>query len=172
MKLYMPTTLNPVFQMSRPPQPTLQRLANCKREAVSIRVRPDALYERSSLWNMYVTNPPCQSARIKLPVEPKDGSRIKSDGGLTVGDILAAAARYEDENCFGRERYCPRRNERRVFPASLNALDGVLTSSTRRVESVYDVDFVTLCVDLPREDKIQPVLPSEAERATMVFNLR
>jgi hypothetical protein len=171
-KLYMPTTLNPVFQMSHPHQPTLQRLAHGQREAASIRVRRDDLHERSSLWKMYVTNPPCQSARIKLPVEPKGGSRIKSDGGLTVGDILGAAARAEDDHCFGPDSD-PTWREVPVYVSWFSGQSPVRRHwSNHSAESVYDSDFVTLCIDLLRDGKINPVIPSEAERATMVFSLK
>ena len=140
-KLYMPTTLNPVLQMYYRLQPTLQRLARGKREAISIRVRPADLQERSSLWNMYISDPPCRNVELNLPVEPEGGSQIKSDEGLKVGDILVAAARFADEHCFGPHH-----------------------------ESVYDVDFVTLSIDLLRDGEVKPVVPSKAEQATMFFS--
>lgn len=140
-KLYIPTTLNPGLQMYYPLQPTLQRLARGKREAISIRVRPADLQERSSLWNMYISDPPCRNVELNLPIEPEGGSQIKSDEGLKVGDILVAAARFADEHCFGP-----------------------------RHESVYDVDFVTLSIDLLRDGEVKPVVPSKAEQATMFFS--
>jgi hypothetical protein len=170
-KLYRPTTLNPVFQMSHPHHSTLKRLAHGQREAVSIRVRLDALYERSSLWKMYVTNSPCQSARIKLPVEPTGGSRIESDEGLTVGDILGAAVRAEDDHCFGPDQGPSWRAITVADTWYFDPARRIGYRSSHSAESFYDVDFVTLCIDLLRDGGINPVIPSEAERATMVFSL-
>ena len=171
-KLYMPTTLNPVLQMSHPLQSTLQHLSDGKREAVSFRIRSSALNKRSSLWNMYISDPPCRKVRLKLPVEPKGGSQIKSDEGLKVGDVVAAAARFQDEHCFGPDRGPLwreiRESERDEITASLG---GPLPNhSIHNAQSVYDIEFVTLCIDLLRDGTLQPMIPSEAERATMVFS--
>jgi hypothetical protein len=171
-KLYMPTALNPVLQMSHPLQSTLQHLSDGKREAVSFRIRSSALNKRSSLWNMYISDPPCRKVRLKLPVEPKGGSQIKSDEGLKVGDVVAAAARFQDEHCFGPDRGPLwreiRESERDEITASLG---GPLPNhSIHNAQSVYDIEFVTLCIDLLRDGTLQPMIPSEAERATMVFS--
>jgi hypothetical protein len=158
-RLYMPITLNPVLQMSYPLQRTLQRLVGGKREAVSIRVHPAVLYdEHSSLWNMYISDPPCQKVRLKLPIERGSGTQIKADEGLKVGDILVVAARFGDEDYFrfddtGRVMELKRPN-----------------CSVAGGKSIYDIDSVTLCIDLLRDGAPHPVIPSEAERATMVFN--
>lgn len=157
-KLYMPTTLNPVLQMSHPLQPTLKRLAFCKQEAVSIRVRSSALHEKSSLWDMYISDPPCQKVRLKLPIEPKCGSRIKSVDGMKVGHILAAAAQSKDEQSLRLD----------CFGWVVEVIKPI--SSIHRPESVYEAGFATLCIDLLRNGGVQPVIPSEVERATMVFS--
>jgi hypothetical protein len=94
---------------------------------------------------MYISDPPCFKVRLRLPREPKGGSQVTSDTGITVGDILTAASRFEKELRHWLKEYRPRCGEDL---------------------SVFGAESVTLRIDLLHNGKLQPVVPSDVERAT------
>lgn len=144
-KLYTPTTLSPALQMLRPLLKTPQRVLYGSRERVSIRVRRAEVDKHSSLYNMHLSDPPCCMVRLRLPREPKGGSQITSDKGVTVGDILTAAPRFKKE--YGHWL-------KEDHPTRIEDL------------SVFSAESVTLRINLMHNGNPQLVVPSDAERAT------
>jgi hypothetical protein len=151
-RLYTPITLSPALQILRSCLKTPQRVLG-SRERASISVRRAELDEHSSLCEMYLSDPPCCKVRLSLLTEPAgEGSLIKSNKGVTVGDVLMAASRFEEEGSF------------EIPGGSLDAF------VSEQCLSVYGAESVILCIEFLRNGKIQPVIPSNAERAVATAN--
>jgi hypothetical protein len=151
-RLYTPITLSPALQILRSCLKTPQRVLG-SRERASISVRRAELDEHSSLCEMYLSDPPCCKVRLSLLTEPAgEGSLIKSNKGVKVGDVLMAASRFEEEGSF------------EIPERSLAAF------ASEQCLSVYGAESVILCIEFLRNGKIQPVIPSDEERAVATAN--
>jgi len=176
-RLYMPTTLNPAFRMANSHQSVFQRVTHGEQEALSIRLPKAALRGHSSVLNMYISDPPCRKAMLQLLEVPEKlsqiaWSQITSDKGLKVRDVVEAAARFEAEHCPGPDHDLLWKRIRKPLSVFRWSDDGESDDGDHDTESVYDGDFITLGIDLPFDGRLQPVIPSEEERAVVALKHR
>jgi hypothetical protein len=170
---FAPVALNPVSHILRSEKPAVERVFTRRPEIVKIQLRPAALRKRSSLLSILISDPPCLVAEVGIVVHFEDRGRISvpmrtsvalhtrlsemvrhhvtSNAGLTIGDCLTAALEVGDDE---------------LYHEHLKALfDGIVNSDGRM--GGYRVRDVVLYVTLPKDGKIQPLVPTETERAAV-----
>lgn len=191
----IPLTLNPIFNLidtihnlARLPfstasrltgsakSPTFERVCLSGVDAVRICVPPVALRRQCSLWNVYLSDPPCRVATGKLNVKfqgsqpyrtstfmtPKIGFRAESDAGLTFGDILTAASRSTEINCCEFEGGWVWKDMRTELKDMIDD-----TEQPSGWTSLYDVEHITIYIELPRVDGGRPAVVTDEDRAAV-----
>lgn len=196
--LLEPVTLNPILSLvdchpilgesARPSydywcmgvarMPATERSCISSTDTVSICVPPSALHRRCSLWTLYFLDPPCRVAEVKLtvkfqgckpygsPTGPKPGTgfRVESDAGLTIGDILEAASRTPRFNCCEFDNGWMWKDLRTELK---DMIEG--TEQPSGWTGVYDVEDITLYIELLRQGENRPLVVTEADRVTVAL---
>jgi len=158
-KLLIPVTLNPALKHESMDFSTVQRVLFTRGEIVTIRILPGDFHRQSSLWNVYISDPPCRFAEGKfvvkltgyLPAGMHSQDRdevtflVKSDVGLTIGDALKAAY---------------------TCSCTKFMLDG--SADPNGLASILQVGHITLYIRFLEDDKIRQVIPTEAERDAVI----
>jgi hypothetical protein len=143
---------------------------------VSICIRPAALSRHCSLRSVYLSDPPCRVAQVKLLVEfqgykpygmqtqaSQAGFRVESDAGLTIGEILKAAsesARYS----------CCKFDDGYVWKDLRTELKDMIdeTEQPSGWTGIYGVGRISLYIQMVRDGNDRPVVVSEEDRAAVL----
>jgi hypothetical protein len=173
---------NSPFTMSRPCKgifadlAAVQRICCASADAASTRVRPVALRRQCSLWNVYLSDPPCRVARVKIVVKYQGpqpyrlpapdswaGFHVKSDAGITFGDILLAASSTGMFNCCEFDDGYVWKDLRTEMKEMID--DAAAPSGWM---SMDEVEEVTLHIQLVQDGKVRPVVVTEEDRAAVI----
>jgi hypothetical protein len=149
---------------------------------VSIRIRPAALSRHCSLRSVYLSDPPCRVAQVKLLVvfqgympypmqttygmhsqTSQAGFRVESDAGLTIGEIFKAASeRAKLSSC--------KFDDGHVWKDLRTELKDMIdeTEQPRSWTGIYDVGHITLYIQLVRDGNDRPVVVTEEDRAAVI----
>jgi hypothetical protein len=156
----------------------IERSCISSSDTVSICIPPGALHKNCSLRYLYFSDPPCRVADVKLMVKlqghkpyggrpelsPDTGFRVESDAGLTIGDILKAASESPRLNCCEF-------NDGYKWKDLRTELKDMITGTEQPSgwTGVYDVEDITLYIQLVRDGNDRPVVVTEEDRLAVLL---
>jgi hypothetical protein len=152
-------------------------------DTVAMCISPAALRRDCSLRDLYISEPPCRVADVKLLVKfqgekpcvprltnetlnPGTGFRVESESGITIGDILKAASNSTEFNCCEFDdgyMWKDLRTEMEDMISGTERPDGLT--------GVWDVEDITLYIDLLKGDA-RPLVVTEDERLAVAIRER